>query len=294
MVLLAWDQYDFFNEIDYPSNTTSNIENQEPAQLDIFSGEVSQVVKENKSKVNTTFSQIPRLQQVPIQESIPLSDEEFFINLQKKYNHLFKDVDYQEVEYDKKNSIIKFTTQGLEFKIEFQWKNVQYSVENTKFTVSDLWKFSANFSFLFINICQHFWFNSQDLHHVKKSNNISAKKAKELPEPQDRIFLTRTTIGKEKVDYLKYNGNIERNKASLHFKIWKEVYRVANISYTIHSKDPRDVESEIAISINNPNNLNIKKFDKNKWWLEVNSPEMINGLKDLSYHVLLNHNPHIV
>lgn len=290
MVLTAETQYDFFEG---NTNVDDTIENQEPRQLDIFSGEVSDVVKLNQAKV-TKINQPPRLQEVPVQENIPLTDQEFFLSLNENYEHLFKDVDLDKVKYDKINSTMEFQSQGLEFRVEFQWRNVQYSVENTNFTVADLWKFSVNFSFLFAKICTHFWFDNKQMHHVKKWNNSSVKKNNELPEPQDRIFLAKTTVNKQNIHYLKYNWNIEKNKASLHIKIWSNVYRIANISYTIHAKDPRDIESEIAISINNPNSLNIKKFDKNKWWIEVNSPEMINGLKDLSYHVLLNHNPHIV
>ncbi len=293
MVLTAHTHNTQYDIIESDSNTDDTIENQEPGQLDLFSWEVFDVIKTNQSRVDR-FIQPPRLQEVPVQENIPLTDQEFFLSLNENYEHLFKDVNLENVKYDKINSTMEFQSKGLEFRVEFQWKNVQYFVENTKFTVADLWKFSVNFSFLFAKICTYFGFDNKQMHHVKNWNNISAKKAKELPEPQDRIFLAKTTVDKQNIHYLKYNGNIEKYKASLHFKIWPDIYRIANISYTIHAKDPRDVESEIAISINNPNNLNIKKFDKNKWWIDVNSPEMINWLKDLSYHVLLNHNDHIV
>lgn len=293
MVLTAHTHDTQYDIIEGDSNADNTIESQEPGQLDLFSGDVSNVIKQNKSKVDK-INQPPRLQEVPVQENIPLTDQEFFLNLNENYEHLFTDVDITSVKYDKTNSTMEFVSQGLEFRVEFQWRNVQYFVQNTKFNASDLVRFSFSFSLLFAKICTHFWFDNKQMHHVKKWNNSSVKKYNELPEPQDRIFLAKTTVDKQNIHYLKYNGNIEKNKASLHIKIWSDVYRITNISYTIHAKDPRDIESEIAISINNPNNLNIKKFNKNKWWFDVNSPEMINWLKDLSYHVLLNHNPHIV
>ncbi|MGB2110795.1 MAG: hypothetical protein ACPHY8_02560 [Patescibacteria group bacterium] len=116
MVLTADTQYDFFENT---SNADNTIENQESGQLDIFSGEVSDVVKLNQAKV-TKINQPPRLQEVPVQENIPLTDQEFFLSLNKNYEHLFTDVDITSVKYDKTNSTIEFVSQGLEFRVEFQ------------------------------------------------------------------------------------------------------------------------------------------------------------------------------
>lgn len=292
MTHLAHRQQDISQESKVVSNREDFNHTQIQQQLDIFSGEVSNVVQIKKSKV-IQLTKPPRLEQVPLQESIPLSDKEFFSSLHNSYDCLFKDVNFEEVQYDSNNSIIKFVSQGLEFKIEFQWNNIQYHVENTKFNVSDLWKFSANFSLLFAKICNYFWFNKSQIYNVKKSKIITDKKAKELSEPHKIIYLETTDVNIKNLQYLKYNGNIEINKACLHFKIWNKVYRVSNICYTINQKNPRDTESEISVSIDNPNNLSIKILDKYKRRISINDKEMINWFKYLSYHILLNYNPHI-
>jgi hypothetical protein len=171
-------------------------------------------------------------------------------------------------------------------------KKPKYTISWVDFKMSDLGHNWPKFGILLMKIWNYLWLQISDIHPT--SNNYTKNKNKKtLPEPNDTIFLAKTTEGEQNVHYLKYNGNIEKNNASIHIKIWSEVYRVSQIDYTIIEKDPREVESETQISINNPTALYMKKFNPYQWWEEVKDAKLYAWLRDLSCFVLLNYNPHI-
>ena len=133
-----------------------------------------------------------------------------------------------------------------------------------------------------------------------------AEKKDNLKEPET-IFQLWMVDKVKRVLYYKYPGNISKNEATVHIKIWNTLFRVSKLKFNIIKPDPRDpddTDNKIFIKTwkskgKNKEGYRVSFYDSKleKWRLidEHNHAEMERDILESVEHVLINekYNPYI-
>lgn len=220
------------------------------------------------------------------------------ISIINNTENIFNSVNVESINYSVTNlnsikkECAKFKSHWLLFKILSWWSKADYSVNWVKFSISNLSpQLGIEFSKMRYKInISHALKNKSAIKNNKKIKNWPIE---ELKTPLEEIYIAKWNWWSN-VFYMKYNGWIERDNATIHFKVASKKYRISKIKYQIIDKDHYDTESSETILVKNKNEISFKVYDeKNQRWEKFNDIELKEWLLYLSESILINHNPYI-